>query len=178
MNRLAAICLTVTVALPALAQAPGDKMVVPGQRIGQWTMAMTIEDLLKLNGPKRAVGAPEGETEIPLRNLRDSTREIWAHRWDHLRLRPVTFGRDDQKVRGLTTSDASFKTAQGIGIGSTRQEMVAAYGPPTAITEANDRQTHVIYDSLGISFRVSKAQEKIDLINVFTPDTARERWKY
>ena len=141
-------------------------------------MTMTIDDLLKLNGPKRAVGAPDGETEIVLRNLRDSTRELWAHRWDHLRLRPVTFGRDDQTVRGLTTSDDSFRTAEGIGIGSTREAMIAAYGPPSAITEANDRQTHVIYDSLGITFRVSKVQEKIDLINVFRPGTARERWRF
>jgi hypothetical protein len=179
MRQTAALCFGLLTALvPVGAQVSDDGLIVPGERIGVWTMTMSIDELLQVNGPKRAIGPPEDQTEIMLRSLRDSVKDLWAHRWDHLRLRAVTFERDTKRVEGLTVSDRRFKTAQNIGIGATREEVVAAYGMPTAVTEANARQMHVIYDELGITFRVSNDQQKVDLINIFRPGTARERWKF
>jgi hypothetical protein len=174
---VSALLVLAVAVLPAAAEVADDARVVPGERIGGWSLTMTIDELVRLNGPKRAVGAPEGETVIELRNLRDSMRPLWAHRWDHLRVRAVTFERDAAAVEGLTTSDARFRTAQGIGVGSSRAEVERAYGPPTAVTDANGRQVHVIYDELGITFRVSNDRQQVDLVNVFPARTARTRWR-
>lgn len=164
----------------ALAMLPGyaqDTALVPGKAIGRWTLDMSIDDLTRLNGPKSPVGPPEGEAEIPLRNLQDSTRLLWAHRWDKLRLRVVTFERDSRVVEGLTTPDPAYRTTEGIGVGSSRAEVEHAYGQPTAITKANERQVHMIYDSLGITFRVGNESAKVELVNVFPANTARQRWR-
>lgn len=151
--------------------------LVPGKAIGPWTLEMTIDDLTRLNGPKTPVGQPDGEAEIPLRNLQDSARLLWAHRWDKLRLRAVTFERESIAVEGLTTPDPAYRTAEGIGVGSYRTEVERAYGPPTAVTKANDRQVHLIYDSMGITFRVGNESTKVELVNIFPAATARQRWR-
>lgn len=178
--------LTLNLLLPALAattqiaqaQVSPEKLILPGKAIGPWTLAMSIDDLIRLNGAKKPLGAPEGEAEILLRNLRDSTRDLWAHRWDHLRLRAVTFERTSKAIEGLTSSEPTLRTPEGVGIGSTRAEVEAAYGLPSAVTDANGRQMHMIYDSIGITFRVSNEYSKVELINVFPQNTARQRWKF
>ena len=45
------LLLTVLLLAPrAVAQAPDDKLIVPGVRIGKWTLKMTIPDLERMNG--------------------------------------------------------------------------------------------------------------------------------
>jgi hypothetical protein len=159
------------------SQGQQKASLVPGKAIGSWTLTMTIEDLVRMNGPKSPVGPPEGEAEIPLRNLQDSTRLLWAHRWDKLRLRAVTFEREANVVEGLTTPDPTYRTTEGVGVGSPRTDVERAYGQPTAVTKANDRQIHLIYDPIGITFRVGNESAKVELVNVFPPNTARQRWR-
>ena len=43
---------------PPLTQVPDDKLIVPGQRIGKWTLDMSIDDLLKMNGARNGAGRP------------------------------------------------------------------------------------------------------------------------
>ncbi len=50
--------LLVVLAAPGFAQAPDDKLIVSGQRIGKWTLEMTIDDLLRINGPRNGGGTP------------------------------------------------------------------------------------------------------------------------
>lgn len=37
-------------ASPAVSQVPDDKLIVAGQRIGKWTLEMTVDDLFRING--------------------------------------------------------------------------------------------------------------------------------
>lgn len=165
----------------ANAQVFNDKHIVPGQRIGPWTIEMTIGDLNRINGPKQAIGTRPGETEF-LPGQQDLVKPLWVHRWDHVGLRVLTVERGDQQVVGLTIFDAGYKTAAGIGIGSTREQVIAAFGPPTAVTDPNPNQQHLVYDKLGVTFRVWRnrppQEQTVVLINVFRAGTARERWKY
>ncbi len=163
------------------AQANDDKRIVPGQRIGPWTLEMTVADLNRINGPKQAIGIRPGELEF-LPAQQDLVKPLWIHRWDHVRLRVLTVERGDQNIVGLTIFSDAYKTVEGIGIGSTREQVIAAYGQPSAMTAPNAEQDHLIYDRLGITFRVLRnrppADQKAALVNVFKAGTARERWKY
>jgi len=67
---------------PAVSQVPDDKLIVPGQRIGKWTLEMTIDTVLQMNGPRNI---PRGIPGTPLDRMRayfaDSNDEIWWHWW-------------------------------------------------------------------------------------------------
>ncbi len=53
------VLVLLLLAPPAVSQAPDDKLIVPGQRIGKWTLDMTVEDLDRMNGQ----GSPGRTTE-------------------------------------------------------------------------------------------------------------------
>jgi hypothetical protein len=142
---------------------------------------MTIDDLNRINGPKQAIGIRPGELEF-LPAQQDLVKPLWIHRWDHVRLRVLTVERGDQAVVGLTIFSDAYRTAEAIGIGSTRAQVLTAYGEPTATTVPNAEQDHLIYDKLGVTFRVWRtkpaAEQTVVLVNVFKSGTAKERWKY
>jgi hypothetical protein len=165
----------------ARAQAPDDKRIVPGERIGPWTLAVTVDDLNRVIGPKQAIGNPEGQTEF-LPRQQDLVKPLWIHRWDQVRLRGLTVERDDAQIVGLTIFLDTYRTAEGIGIGSTRGEVMAAYGEPSAETAPSENLRHLIYDTLGITVRVranvAPPEQKVVLVNIFRRGTARERWRY
>jgi hypothetical protein len=63
---LALVCLGEVA--PAIAQVADDRLIVPGQRIGSWTLDMTIADLLRTNGPRVPIGTVFGSWEPIARN--------------------------------------------------------------------------------------------------------------
>lgn len=164
------------IAAPAFSQVGDDGLIVPGQRMGNWTLDMTVDDLLRMNGPRKAIGAVFGSWESVVRmQYRDLvSTDFWIHRWDHLGLRALTLGRENQRIWSLGTSEAVYRTARGVRRGATRGAVEAAYGKPTVVTVPGAGRLHLIYDQLGLAVRVSN--ERVDWIIVFRPGTAKERW--
>ena len=68
------------------------------------------------------------------------------------------------------------KTDKGIGFRSNRAEVLTAYGTPTAVTMPQEGQTNLIYDEIGVAFRVFNGG-KVRIIYVFRPGTARRFWQ-
>jgi len=54
MKAVAALGVLVLLLLapPVVSQVPDDKLIVPGVRIGKWTLEMTIDTLRQMNGPE------------------------------------------------------------------------------------------------------------------------------
>jgi hypothetical protein len=52
------------------------------------------------------------------------------------------------------------KTDKGIGFRSNRAEVLTAYGTPTAVTMPQEGQTNLIYDEIGVAFRVFNGGRK------------------
>ncbi len=61
---------------PAVSQVPDDKLIVPGQRIGKWTLEMTIADLERIYGPARRNLFRAGEAPVA-DAARDFTLVFW-----------------------------------------------------------------------------------------------------
>jgi hypothetical protein len=174
--RIVPLLASLVVAAPAIGQVTDDRPIVPGQRIGSWTLDMTITDLLRMNGPRKAIGTVWGSWE-PVARMKNhdlASEDFWIHRWDDLGLRVSTLGRDSQRVGNLGIFDNGYHTASGIRWGVTRQAVEAAHGKPTAITVPLPGRLQLIYDDLGLSARVS--HDRVDWILVFRPRTAAERW--
>lgn len=176
MKRIAACLALLLVAAPAFSQVADDRLIVPGQRVGNWTLEMTIDELLRIHGPRKAIGTVFGIRETVVRmQYRDLvSSDFWVHRWDHRGIRAVTLGRENQRMWNLGTSEDSFKTVRGVSRGATRGAVEAAYGRPTAVTVPKAAHFHLIYDNLGLAVRI--LDERIDWIIVFRPGTARQRW--
>lgn len=156
---------------PAVSQTPDDKLIMPGVRIGKWTLAMKIDDLVRMNGPAQIVPIVGGTAPVA-----DTIHDYTIFLWNPLDLGAFTFDRKKVEVLG-TGALMNYKTAKGIGLKSTRSETVATYGKPTAETIPRDGLTHLIYEKFGISFLFFNTGQ-IRNIYVFRPGTAKTFWKF
>ena len=177
-------CIVFALALlatQAFAQSVNDKSIVPGERIGPASVTMTFERLGQALGAKQGLGRPNNGQIVLQQPETAESQASAVHRFDHVGLRAVTPPGSDRvgliAAYNSTDVDHGYTTKEGIRIGSGRAEVEAAYGKPTAITTANPSQSQMIYDDRGVGFRLT-ADSKVDLIQVFRPGTARERWKF
>lgn len=186
MKAMAVVVLVLLLlAPPAVSQAPDDKLIVPGQRIGKWTLEMNIADLVRMNGPARSrtLFTAGGST------FADAVRDLTMVNWDGIVVRAMTF--EDSKLRDtvvallidIDTTIAGwqlYKTDKRSGLESTRDQVLKAYGKPTAQTKPEPTQTNLIYDNIGIAFHVwgRTLNETMRAIFVFRPRTAKTIWKF
>ncbi len=171
MKAIAALGLLILLLLvpPAVSQVPDDKLIVPGQRIGKWTLTMTIADLTQLNGPPNAVGPSAGQ---------DLARPNLVHRWDRLGFAAVTSESDRQRPEVLIAFDEAFKTEKGIAVNSPRAAVEAAYPRPTAETSQSEAIKRLIYDEIGLGIRIFVSLGIVESVFVFRSGTAKTLWKF
>ena len=94
---------------PAVSQTPGDNLIVPGVRIGKWTLHMNIPDLERMNGPSSRRLLMRGHAPHA-----DFIRDVTQHEWA-FGLAALTFG--DKRVELLKWyggTKAVYKTKEGI----------------------------------------------------------------
>ncbi len=155
-----------------------DYLIVPGQRIGKWTLVMTIDDLLKMNGPRQGgYGSHDPLMQWPAQDY--ASPDFWEHHWDQLDvLYAITQGRDSQKVRMLVIEHPAYRTANGIGPGLMRDAFEAAYGRPTAVTVTKEGFSTLIFDQAGLGAWLNERFGAIAAVIVFEPGTARTIWRF
>ncbi len=176
-----AILLLLTVLLmapPAVSQPPDDKLVVPGVRIGKWRLQMTIDDLLRMNGPAS-----------PVLHYADSirSRDFWQYSWYSVAFGAQTF--DKKKVEVLVAgaggdlnSVVPYRTDKGvILLKSVRSDILKGYGKPTVALKPDDTHYVLIYDMIGLGFGVFGEGDEgggVRVIWVFQPGSAKSIWKF
>lgn len=159
---------------PAVSQIADDKLIVPGVRIGKWTLQMTVDDLVRMNGPAQTLSE----------NDPDFVRRINEFHWQKpgLSLTAITFDRQRVEVllfNAIPIGATVYKTDQGIGFRSTRQEVLRLYGQPTIAKAARMLgRANMIYDKIGIDFQVENNNGPVALIAVFRPANAKSIWKF
>lgn len=153
------------VALPVASQVPDDVLIVPGVRVGKWTLEMTIDDLTRMNG--------QGSSIVSLTSplyVGSITRVAWTTN------SLTAFTRDRRKIEALCIDEGAFRTEKIIQIGSsTRSSVIAAYGNPTAVIASSPTTAFLVYDEIGVSFRI--ATERVDSICVFRTRTGASIWR-
>jgi hypothetical protein len=163
----------VSVALLATSghsQVPDSRLVVPGQRIGAWTLQMTVDNLVAVLGRQTRIasgGQLGGDMQIDLR----------VYRWDNIGL--LVYTRDGQSVLLMEVNQApEFVTEKGITFDTPRAEVEAAYGRPTKVSQfgANPNNLSFQYDSLGLEVFFSGAA-RVQGLGIFRPGSASSVWK-
>jgi hypothetical protein len=151
--------------LTTAAQVSDDLLIVPGVRIGKWTLEMSIEDLTRMNGLGSSTVPPTSPLYVGA-----ITRVTWT-------TNPLTaFTRDQRKIEALCIDEGAFRTEKIIQIGSsTRSSVIAAYRNPTVVIALSPTTAFLVYDEIGASFRI--ANERVDSMCVFRTRTAATIWR-
>src|SRR5574341_2020955 len=98
------LALILVSALPAGSQVPDQRLLVPGERIGNLTLQMTINQLAQIHGnPDRTSRSAPLDSAIP-----DPT----IHQWNRLGVVAATSGQDARTVLLGTTSN-EYRTTSG-----------------------------------------------------------------
>ncbi len=155
---------------PALSQVPDDKLIVPGQRIGKWTLMMTIADLTQINGPPNRVGPAVGPQDL--------AREFQVHYWDRLGFFAVTSTTDTQRVEALFATSDEFRTEKGIRVNSRREAVEAAYGGPTAETRPSRSAVRLTCDEIGLMVAILESVALAIEVAIFRPGTGRQLFRF
>ena len=154
---------------PALSQTADDNLIVPGVRIGKWTLQMTIDDLVRMNGPYYSLTV----------SFPDMRHEYHFFRWERFDFGVDTI--DRRTVELLVMGDlgvAPYKTDKGIGLQSARADVLKAYGKPTMETAPRPGLTNMIYDAIGINFLVYDTGGPLRGLRIFRSGTAKSIWKF
>jgi len=155
---------------PTSSKVPADNLIVPGHRIGRWTLDMTVDQFARATGQQPDNRHQhELDLRVPLADY--CTTEICA------------FYRTKGTIAYLRVSHIgrASRTEKGVGIGSPLSAILETYGPPTATTRLGDESAgyiRVIYDRIGLSFRVNLITETTISISVFRPGSAASVWYY
>ncbi len=154
---------------PAFSQTLDDKLIVPGTRIGKWTLKMTLDDLEKMNGP----------ATVSHLQFADFRREAFFYVWYSLDFAVSAY--EPRKLAWFVcgfTGGVPWRTEKGITLQkSTRADLLRAYGKPSVETVPLPGQRNMIYDAIGIGFQVFR-DGTIREIRIFRPGTARKIWKF
>jgi hypothetical protein len=174
---LVLLALLVVVA-PAVSQIPDNNLIVPGVRIGKWTLTMTIDDLLRMNG---SYSHSEAHFYSGLETSLAARRDGWIYLWTALDLGAETY--DKKKVEALSAGlggFAPFKTDRGIVVRQSRHsDILEVYGKPTTtLKQASTGMFDLVHDKIGVAFRVLDPSGTIRAIIVFRPGTAKSIWKF
>ena len=163
------------VAGSAVSQTVDNKLIVPGVRIGDWTLQMTIDDLVRMNGPAQTLSEDDP----------DFARRINEFHWQKSGLSLTAIAFDRPRVDALLFNAAPigatvYKTDRGIGFLSTQPDVLKVYGKPTIARAARMRgTTNMIYDGFGVNFQIDNSNNGlVGLVAIFRPKSAKVIWKF
>jgi len=154
------------------ANTSPDRRIVPGERIGQWTLDMTIsqiDDVIS-GSPTRSSGVADPRPGPDFRS--GFVTVLWPGR-------SVGAGTNDTatgKAVCLIVWSPEFQTLEGVGPGSDHQAVIKSYGTPLTLTTAGPESSRLIYDGVGMAFVVKRAV--VQQIYIFRPGDAKRIWKF
>jgi len=167
---LLAVFVTVLAVAGVAQTALDDKVIVPGVRIGKWTLQMSLDDLDKMNGPATVYQVENADYRSP---------HFLFHAWSSLDFAAGAY--QPRKVGwfavGFSYALVPWRTQQGISLQSNRADVLKIYGRPSAETVPRAGRKNMIYDAIGISFEVYDTGGNITEMRIFRPGTARNIWK-
>jgi hypothetical protein len=148
-----------------------DNLVVPGQRIGPWMLGITLSQFV-------------GTAGKPIDPRHQLETDLLGTFGDYCSVDVCGLYRVEKSLAVLKVTEIGrfSRTGKGVGVGSRQTEVLAAYGRPTGMTVLGDDFaggfTRLIYDEIGISFRLNAITETVTSISIFRPGTAAGIWRF
>jgi len=174
-----AMALVCAVSVGAWAQMgppgppPPAPLIVPGRSIGKWTLDTKLVDLIEQNVAQATIVSPSNEFQ----------KGLWYHEW-HNPNPPLVVLTPYGSVNliMLGTYDKSFKTPEGLGVGSTPQQITAVYNDAQITLRPGVGSETLIYNTVGIAFDLPydalvKGYSVVERVYVFRIGQAALIWR-
>lgn len=178
------IAVVLMLVLPGVALAQG-LFVTPGLGIGPWTLDRKVADYNWVHGD---VNLLNGE-DVPLADVRTNGIDVQFNQqldeksWRLPNRVFIVFAPMSDTVWAVGSTDWGVGTKERVGVGSTQQQMTAAYQAPQFVQQLPLRSRTLIYDARGVAFEFEYAPESgqyssnVGRVWVFRPGQARAIWR-
>lgn len=139
-------------------QTTPKNTIMPGVGIGDYTLGMHKDDVLK------KLGEPEnifyGGENYTLNNL---PRRYFMYFGE------ISFSFDGDAVTGITAHSPLYKFANGLGVGDSGQHIIQAFGDDFHLKES-EWKDFLTYEDKGIQFEIHKKDRTVMELSVFCTD--------
>ncbi|HUU16187.1 MAG TPA: S8 family serine peptidase [Sedimentisphaerales bacterium] len=132
----------------------GAHTIVPGVGVGDYTLDMSKDDVLKKLGEPRDIFL--GEKEYTLDNL---PRRYFMSYGD------VSFAINDDSVTGIGVHSPLYKFTNGLAVGDSEDKIKQAFGNDFQLEEFEGMDV-LIYEERGLRFEIDKKTRTVDEISV------------
>jgi hypothetical protein len=184
------IAMILLVALPVAAMAqstPPTLWVVPGLGVGQWTLDEKVADYVWVMGDSLPFSAwVKGDAVIADTRLNGTDLvfrpQLLEKSWPTPRIF-IVYPPGSNDVWAVGTTDPGARTIDRAGVGSTEQQVTAAYQDPQMVLELPLRSRTLIYDNRGIAFEFAylpatgRYSPSAGRVFVFRPGQGRAIWR-
>jgi len=146
------------------------KTIVPGVRVGDYTLDMSKDDVLKKLGEPEAIQLGEdevvrrGEEKYSLDNLPSDCV---------LSFGDVSFWISDNSIEAISVHNPLYKLSNGLGVGDSEQKIKQAFGEDFHLREALGKD-FLCYDAKGLGFEIHKKNQTVAEIVVYEPEGERD----
>ncbi|MFC1738438.1 DUF4019 domain-containing protein [Planctomycetota bacterium] len=127
----------------------GDNLIVPGQRVGDFNLGMSKDDVLKSLGKPKMIF--HGEERYTLDNLPRTYFMVFDD---------ISFGIVDDSVEGIGVLSPLYKFANGLGVGDSEQEFKQAFGNDFQLKET-EWKDFLTYENEGLEFEIHKKNRTV-----------------
>lgn len=179
------LMMILTLALPAgaLAQPAAPPvtssifLVVPGLGVGQWTVDGKVADYIFVMGDSLITETRPSGTDLVFRP------QLEERSWSSTPRIFVVYPPTSDTVWAVGTDDPHTRTIDRVGVGSSQEQVTAAYQDPQAVLELPLRSRTLIYDSRGIAFEfkyvpaTGQFSPTAGRTFVFRPGQAKAIWR-
>jgi|GEM_PF-1426999 len=168
--------LAQTTTQPAAQPTAPPLIVVPGLGVGQWTLDGKLADYIWVMGDQIVSDMRPSGTDLAFRPQLDEKS------WSSPRIF-VVYPPASNTVWAVGTAESDARTIDRVGVGSTEQQLIAAYVDSQTVLEVPLRSRTLIYDSRGIAFEfefvpaTGQFSPTVGRVFVFRPGQARAIWR-
>ena len=154
---LVGILLTGSDGAGASQQGQSKHTIVPGVRVGDYTVGMSKDDVLKKLGEPEAIGL--GDEEYSLDDL--PRRYVMA-------FGDLSFVIDYGSVEGICVRSPLYKLTNGLGVGDSEEKIKQAFGDDFQLKRFEAAEV-IEYADKGILFEIRKKNRRVTEIDVNRP---------
>jgi|GEM_PF-275397 len=156
----------------ASQQETSKHTIVPGVRVGNYTLDMSKDEIISKLGEPEAIypiqiekdeGIRRGEEKCSL----DSLPEHYI-----LSYRDVSFWMDDDSIEVISVHSPLYKLSNGLGVGDSEQKIKQVFGEDFKLEEAFGKDFRC-YHAKGLGFAIHKKNQTVTEIVVYRPEGDR-----
>ncbi|MBI1974793.1 MAG: hypothetical protein HYS57_00345 [Parcubacteria group bacterium] len=168
---VSAIILTLAIVISAQAQPAPENLIRPGESIGRFRLDWTVARFRTELGPENETGS------FNVKALTNPTSFAVQYYFWNQGVEVITKAGNTVAVNlhriARVTPNLQYRTAEGIGLSSTKEEVEATYGKPTYQFTADWALVYIYETGLVVWFNKFESQKKVEVISVWKMDEFR-----